>query len=123
MLKVFRTGRAGLLLAVLVLGCAQEPLAVYGPPSDTLRILVGQRLEITLQNVGPGTYASPPEVTSAGSRPVLRFMDEASVCPCPPAGETQRFRFEGVRAGAATVKFEQTYFHRVHTATVKVYER
>ena len=109
------------LAVILAAACAQDPLSVLGQPNDTLRIRVNQKLEITLQNVGPGEYLSPPAIAGESSQTILRFLDMALACPCPPAGLTQRFRFEGRQRGVATVEFQHSVNDRVIHAIVKVH--
>lgn len=107
---------------ILATACGPEPLGVVvGTPGDTLQIAVNQQLEIALQNIGPGEYLSPPTITSESDGTVLRFLDAALACPCPPAGIRQRFRFEGRTRGVATVAFRQSYNDRVVTAVVSVH--
>lgn len=107
-------------LVILATACSQEPLSVFGLPDDTLRMGSNQELELTLQNVGPGEYLSPPIILSESKRTVLEFLDVAVACPCPPAGVTQRFRFAGRRPGVATVSFQHSINDGVATAIVKV---
>lgn len=106
---------------MLAAACAQNPLSVLGAPDDTLRISSHQRLEITLQSIGPGEYLSPPTIASASGQSILRFVDVALACPCPPAGLTQRFRFEGGEPGVATVAFQHSVNDRLITAFIKVH--
>lgn len=91
--------------AVLVtsglLGCGETPLEVNGSPSQTLSIKAGRELELSLQTIGPGEYASPPLVSSA----VVRFLDVQLMTPAVPARPRQRFRFEAVRPGATVSVF------------------
>jgi hypothetical protein len=107
-------------VVLLAASCTQDPVSVYGSPDDTVRVHVNQELEITLQNVGPGEYLSPPAIASVSGQTVLRFLDVTLACPCPPAGLTQRFRFEGRQPGVATVAFQHSVSDRVVTAIVKV---
>lgn len=109
------------LVAIALAACAQDPVSVFGTPSDTLAIRVNQKLEVTLQNVGPGEYQSPPTIVSESDETVLRFLDAAHACPCPPAGVTQLFRFEGRRRGLATVTFTHSYFGHVKAIVVRVF--
>lgn len=93
----------GLLLVIS--GCANvEPVTLNGIPGRTLSVETGQQLDLILQTIGPGEYASPPEVTGAS----LRFEAVSFVTPAVPAGPTQRFRFEAVAPGRSTVVFRHT---------------
>lgn len=94
----------GLVVITLgLLGCGEGPLEVNGSPSQTFSLRAGRELEVTLRTVGPGQYASPPLVSTE----VVRFLDMQFVNPVP-AGPTQRFRFEAVRAGVAIIVFHHT---------------
>ena len=94
----------GLIAALGLTGCGQGPLAANGAPSHTLTITAGRGLEVILQTIGPGEYASPPLVSSSG----VRFLDVGLVTPAVPAGPTQRFRFEAVGPGVAVIVFQHT---------------
>ena len=91
---------AGVILA----SCGPEPLAVSGVRGQTLAVVVGQELDITLGTVGPGEYLSPPTILY----PAVRFLDAAIVPPILPSGPTQRFRFQAVLAGRAIVIFRHS---------------
>jgi hypothetical protein len=73
-------------------------------PSHTLSIKAGRELQLTLQTIGAGVYASPPTVSS----PAIRFLDVSLVTPATPAGPTQQFRFEAVAPGTAVIVFHHT---------------
>ena len=88
----------GLIGAGLV-ACAGEPLAVQSREGQTLRLRVGQELDLTVGTVGPGAYQAPPSISS----PVLRFLDERVVAPHLPSGPTQLFRFQAKARGTALV--------------------
>ena len=114
---------ATLCFAATLAGCDQEPLAVNGFPSDTLKVLVGQELTVTVLSVGGGEYKSPPAITSENNLPVLHFVNAVLACPCPPGGPVQRFRFRGLRVGVATVEFQHSVFERDRSVTVRVFGR
>jgi hypothetical protein len=100
-----RTVAALAMLAVLA-GCASSSTLVDVPAdghSRTIHADAGQEIAVTLGNVGPGTYGSPPVISS----PVLSFVDVAVVPPYSPAGPTQRFRFRAVSSGRAVVRFQR----------------
>src|SRR2546425_9818306 len=42
---------------------------------QTLRVAVGEELDLTLQTVGPGEYQSPPRVSSSS----LQFLDATPI--------------------------------------------
>ena len=93
-----------LIATLSLVGCGQTPLEENGLPSHTLSIKAGRALELTLQTIGPGEYASPPLVSSTA----VRFVDVRRVTPAVPAGPTQRFRFEAVERGVAVIVFHHT---------------
>jgi len=59
---------------------------------------VGDRIEVTLQTIGPGQYVDP--IVSSGS---VAFLGESSASPPIPAGPTQVYRFEAVAPGPADI--------------------
>jgi hypothetical protein len=107
-----------LLTVVLVGACvgSTSPLEVYGVPSSTLSIDVGQEVLITMRTIGPGEYVSPPVVTGTA----VTFLDVSLANVQVPAGETQVFRFKGVSRGQAIVVFHNTGSHADVSDTVVV---
>ena len=99
-----------------VAGCGGSPTEVNGSRGETLSVMAGQELSLTLQSIGPGEYASPPWVSSAA----LRFLDVRLVGPAVPAGVTQRFRFAALRRARAIVVFHHTGQGRTVEDTVDV---
>ena len=95
---------SGLLLILGLSNCGQGPLEDNGAPSHTLSIEQGRVLQLKLQTVGPGEYASPPVISSAA----VRFLDVQPVLPAVPAGLTQRFRFDAAEPGDAVIVFHHT---------------
>jgi hypothetical protein len=91
-------------ILVAVSACGQGPLEANGIPSHSVSIKTGRTLELTLQTIGPGEYASPPSVSSSS----IRWLDVTLVTPAVPAGPTQRFRFEAVAPGRAVIVFHHT---------------
>lgn len=85
-------------------GCGGSPTETNGGRGETLSVVAGRELSLTLQSIGPGEYASPPSVSSAA----IRFLDVQLVGPAVPAGVTQRFRFAALRQGRAVVVFHHT---------------
>lgn len=59
---------------------------------------VGDKIEVTLQTIGPGHYGNAR--VSSGA---VVFLDESSVGPPIPAGPTQLYRFEAVDSGQADI--------------------
>ena len=64
----------------------------------SIAVLVGDKIEVTLQTIGPGEYGTP--VVSSGS---IRFQGESSPGPQNPGGPRQLFRFEAVAVGRAEI--------------------
>ena len=62
---------------------------------QTLRVAVGEELDIIVQTVGPGEYESPPSVSSSS----LQFLDATPIQPRTRAGLGQLFRFKGASPG------------------------
>ncbi len=104
-------------LVLALAGCGQEPLAANGAPSQTFSVKAGRELELTLQTVGPGEYASPPTLSTSA----VRFLEVRLVTPAVPAGPTQRFRFVAVRPGQAIIVFHHTEQGQVVEDTVNVH--
>jgi hypothetical protein len=71
---------------------------------ETLRIAVGQELDLTFQTIGPGEYESPPSISSSS----LQFLDVTAFRPAPRAGLAQHFRFKGAIPGQAIVVFHHS---------------
>ena len=101
-------GRAVLLIpCCLLLGGACSADSVVGVTADgsgrKVPALVGQEVRITLGNVGPGEYQSPPTISSS----ILTFLGVDVVPPYTPAGPTQQFRFLAKAPGRAIVHFQR----------------
>ena len=69
----------------------------------TILVAPGDRIDITLQTVGPGQYETP--AVSAG---FIRFLGESSAGPPNPAGTRQLFRFEALTVGRAEITIPHT---------------
>ena len=92
------------VLAVACIACGDGIVSISADDLNRrLAIGVGQELRIDLGNVGPGVYGSPPEISSSA----LRFLDVDVIPPFTPAGPLQQFRFKGVSAGLAIIRFER----------------
>jgi len=117
--RLCRTTFRGLswLTIVLLEACSgTNPLEVYGVPSGTLSIAVGQEVKITMRTVGPGEYVSPPMLTGSA----IAFLDVSSPDIQVPAGVTQVFRFKGVARGQGIIQFHNTGNHADVSDTVVV---
>lgn len=109
--------KATLILAALWLSaCGPEPLSQGDMSGNRFSVNVGQRLDLKLQTIGPGEYATPPEVSSAA----VQFLEMSYIGPPVPAGPTQRFRFRAMRPGLAIIAFRHTGQNPMVKDTVKV---
>src|SRR3954466_2863418 len=93
-----------LALSLTLLGCSDGIVSV--PPdggSRAIDALAGQEIDVTLGNVGPGEYQSPPSISS----PSVEYLGVDVVPPFNPGGVTQRFRFRAARSGTAVVEFRR----------------
>jgi hypothetical protein len=108
MLIKFRSSRSrSLTTLVLACGLACGADRIASVPADsvsrTIAVSAGEELRITLGNVGPAAYESPPLISSA----VLKFVGVEVIPPFNPGGPTQQFRFQAVSAGQAIVRFRR----------------
>jgi hypothetical protein len=71
--------------------------------SQAVAVPVGQAFSVTLGNVGPAQYASPPLISS----PSIAFLGVDVVPPFNPGGPTQQFRFRAASPGLAIVSFQR----------------
>jgi len=92
------------LLVVAVVACRADSVLGLDDHSQTRSASVGQEVDVTLGNVGPGEYESPPVMSSNA----VTFLSVDVIPPYTPAGPTQRFRFKAVTAGTAVVTFRRT---------------
>jgi hypothetical protein len=102
-------------------GIAVDGVRLDGDPHSIV-VTAGQEFSVTLGNVGPDEYASPPRISSRA----IAFVAEEEAMPHVPAGRTQRFRFKAVGRGRAIITFTQHRFFppdRVVQDTVLVRSR
>jgi hypothetical protein len=85
--------------------CTSEPFGLHATEGQTLRVPVGQELDITLDSWGTSYYLSPPHV---GSPTVIRFVGDTTICPCSPGGAGEMFRFKGEMLGRSIVVFQSS---------------
>jgi hypothetical protein len=89
---------------LLFAACAAEIVSVASDSgSRTIPVSVGQELRVTLGNVGPAEYESPPQISS----PALTFLDVQVIPPFTPGGPTQQFRFRAVARGQSIIHFRR----------------
>ncbi|HEX9129199.1 MAG TPA: hypothetical protein VF850_08565 [Gemmatimonadaceae bacterium] len=110
-LSVERSGSlrylASIIVIAFVVACGSDNpvgISITGDTSRTFTVPAGFEFSVTLQTIGPGEYSSPPDLSSSA----VQFRDMAGVCPCVPAGPTQRFRFLAVAPGTTIVRFTHT---------------
>ena len=103
--------------ALLLAACGSEPLSQNGVPERTLSVTAGQKFDLTLQSIGPGEYSSPPGISSAA----IRFLGVSAVGPAVPAGITQKFSFQAMAPGSATIVFLHTGQNPTVEDTIAVY--
>src|SRR4051812_21714957 len=96
--------RGACVALVVLAGCGADKIVFVDSASRTATAQVGQEVEITLGNVGPGEYESPPTMSSA----ILTYLGVDVVAPFNPGGPNQRFRFRAVSAGQTVVHFRRT---------------
>jgi hypothetical protein len=93
-----------LTLSVALLGCSD---GIVGVPPDggsrAVDAMPGQEIDVTLGNVGPGEYQSPPSISSAS----VAYLGVDVVPPFNPGGPTQRFRFRAAGSGTAVIEFRR----------------
>ena len=93
-----------LLSFIVVASCGSDGItSIVGTTSQTIVAELGDEVQITLGNVGPGEYLSPPQISST----VLTFLSVDVVPPFTPAGPNQRFRFKTNARGQAIVSFRR----------------
>ena len=69
----------------------------------TITAAAGQEIDVTLGNVGPAIYLSPPAISSDA----VTYLGVDVVPPYNPGGPTQRFRLRATHAGQAVVTFRR----------------
>ncbi len=89
----------------MLLACNADRIVTVPPDSgsEMIAVHVGQELRITLGNVGPAEYESPPQISSSA----LAFLEVDVIPPFNPGGPTQQFRFKAVSSGQAIVHFRR----------------
>ncbi len=88
-------------LAACLAACTPDALlvSVTGNKNQTITTQVGFEVDITVQSVGPGSFTSPPSI----STPNVSFLGDSPVTPGVPAGVTQMFRFRAESGGTAII--------------------
>ena len=87
-----------------VVACVDKAVSVELEQHDHRVVSqAGQEILITLGNVGPAQYESPPQVSSTA----VTYLGVDVIPPFTPAGPTQQFRFRAVHSGEAIVTFRR----------------
>jgi hypothetical protein len=104
--QTFYRRLATLAVAASTISCGGDTLVALTASDRNRRVgaHVGDRIEITLQTIGSGEYASPPAISS----PALSFLDVAGCGESIPSGGTQCFHFRAAQPGTAVVTFTHT---------------
>jgi hypothetical protein len=92
------------------------PSEIFASPGRSLEVSLGQELRLTIRTIGPGNYASPPEMAGTS----LTFIDSRFADVQVPAGPTQVYRFLASARGTTIVRFHNTYSDLVVADTVRV---
>src|SRR5512143_37372 len=101
-----RIPAAAFVALVLTVCCHSSKARISLDNSDSGKSItaqVGDTIEITLQTIGPGQYATPS--VSSGS---IRFLGEFSAGLPNPGGPRQLFRFEAAAPGRAAITIRRT---------------
>jgi hypothetical protein len=93
------------IMVALVLACNADRIILVPPDSQsrTVLVAVGQEFRVTLGNVGPAQYESPPQISSAA----VMFLGVDVIPPFTPAGPTQQFRFKAISPGQSIIHFRR----------------
>lgn len=97
---------AGASIAAGLLACNADSIVSLDAGQRNTRVTtqVGERIDITLQTIGPGEYATPPAISS----PAVVFLNADYCGDAVPAGPTQCFHFRAISRGNAVVSFTHT---------------
>ena len=105
-----------ILAAAACGGTNPVSVSITGSNSQSFAVPAGLEFTVTLQNIGPGEFSSPPSVSSGA----VQFLDVSIVGPNIPAGPKQQFRFNAATRGTAIVAFQNTGMNRTVEDTVQV---
>ncbi len=92
---------------LLTVGCSSSGSKIIsvgnGDTGQSVVASVGEKIEVTLQTVGPGQYGDP--ILSSES---VKFLDESSAGTPNPGGSRQLYRFEAVSSGQVNITIPHT---------------
>lgn len=95
------------MAVLLAVGCSFSGTKIISVDNDgagqSVAALVGEKIEVTLQTVGPGQYGDP--ILSSES---VKFLDESSASRPNPGGPRQLYRFEAVSSGKVNITIPHT---------------
>jgi hypothetical protein len=98
------------LLASWLTGCSHAGMSSgdivslgAGDNGKSVSVAVGDEIDLTLQTIGPGQYATP--AVSSGA---VRFLNVIEVSPPNPGGPRQLYRFKAESSGSATISIPHT---------------
>jgi hypothetical protein len=93
----------------LIGGCGSDPpgqriISLTGADSGRGVVAeVGDRIEVTLQTIGPGQYGDPILSSAA-----VTFLGEEPAGPPNPGGPRQLYRFEAAASGQCAITIPHT---------------
>ncbi len=92
---------------LLTVGCGSSGSKIIsvenGDAGQSVVASVGEKIEVTLQTVGPGQYGDP--ILSSES---VKFLEESSSGTPNPGGSRQLYRFEAVSSGQVNITIPHT---------------
>ena len=95
------------MILLLAVGCGPTASKIIsldnGNTGQSVVAAVGEKIDVTLQTVGPGQYGDP--IVSSGS---VKFLEESSAGTPNPGGPRQLYRFEAVSSGQANITIPHT---------------
>jgi hypothetical protein len=95
------------MILLLTVGCGPTASKIIsldnGNTGQSVVAAVGEKIEVTLQTVGPGQYGDP--IVTSGS---VKFLEESSAGTPNPGGPRQLYRFEAVSSGQANITIPHT---------------
>jgi len=113
-----RVAFVGLVVTTSILGCYGDSIVALTASERNrhVSVRIGERIDVTLQTLGPGEYIAPPAISS----PAVVFRD-VTACGAPvPAGPIQCFHFRAAAAGQAVITFTHSGMNSAVQDTVDV---
>lgn len=104
-MKLLRKVASYFSVSLSLIACSSEPTANIsdGSKARTIVASIGQEVHITLGNVGPATYETPPQISSSA----IIYLGVQVVPPFTPAGPNQQFQFRAAHKGDAVIVFRR----------------